>query len=170
LAIKWYAIQTTLPTREKIKACILEHGFKRQLKHIKSILVFDYESQKLWVEPGDSLLKGYALLKFDNKYVETIIGILNKSNIGHFLNIGKDKFPKPIPEDQVKEFKKSVRKKKGSYGIGDKVIISEGMYIGLTGEIKQKKRLMARIQINLPNRTVNKWISILSLKRLHNDD
>lgn len=167
MAIKWYAIQTSLPSKEKIKAAVIEHGFEKELKKIKNILTFDYEVSALWVEPGNSLLNGYALLQFNNKYMEGMMSMLSKSGIGHFLNTTqKNKTPKSVPEDQVKEFKKRVKGKKKEYEIGDEVVISEGLFSGLGGVIRHKKRLMAKVEIRLPNRTSTRWVSILSLKLL----
>jgi|GEM_PF-5395407 transcription antitermination factor NusG len=164
MPLRWFAIQSILPTKEKVIAKLVELGFGKEVSKFRNILTFNYESDALWVDPDESLLNGYALIQINTKNLEVISSILKKSKIGNFFNTNKQGVPYPISEDEVKEFKAKVRDKKQEFVVGDDVIITDGMFIGLRGRIKKKKKLMAEIEIALPHRKSRKWINVLSLK------
>jgi transcription antitermination factor NusG len=163
LTLAWYAIECILPTKKQIEAKLVEHGFKKELRHIKKILTFDFERDTLWLEHDDSILNGYALLQVDSKNIAVVTKMLEKSKVGSFFDLGKDKLPTPIPEEQVKDFKEKIKDKKQEFYINEPVVVTEGILNGLAGVIKGKKKLMVLVEVNLPHRTVREWVNILSV-------
>lgn len=163
MALKWFAILCSLPTKEKIEERLVEAGFKKEFKYIKKILTFDFERDSLWLEHDDSILNGYALIQINTKQLPEIMKMVDKSRIGSFFNTGKNKLPFPIPDDQVKEFKKRVGNKKREFYLEEQVFVTAGIFNGMNGVVKGKKRLMLLVQVELPHRTVRKWVNIMEV-------
>lgn len=163
MSLKWFAITCSLPTKEKIEERLVEAGFKKEFKYIKKILTFDFERDSLWLEHDDSILNGYALLQVNTKYLQELTKLIEKSRIGNFFNVGKNKLPYPIPDEQVKEFKKKVKNKKREFYLEEKVFVTDGILNGMFGVVKGKKKLMLLIQVELPHRTVKKWVNVMAV-------
>lgn len=157
---KWYAIQSQTVTKEDLLTELKKAGYDVKSKTISNILIFEFKQDTLKLEEDNSLLQGYILLKINDKKLREIMGIIKKSRIGSFFNLGKNGLPYDIPEDQIKAFKKSVSSKKSIIKIGDRVKVLEGILNGFVGKVLRKRGLMAQVAVELPNRTVKRWVAI----------
>lgn len=163
MSLKWFAITSSLSTKEKIEERFIEAGFKKQFKFIKKILTFDFERDSLWLEHDDSILNGYALIQVNTKHLQELMKVVEKSRIGSFFNMGKNKLPYAIPDDQVKEFKNKVTNKKQEFSVDERVFVTDGILNGMVGVVKGKKKLMLLVEVELPHRTVKKWVNVMSI-------
>lgn len=157
---RWYAIQSQTVTKEDLLAELKKAGYDVKSKIISNILIFEFKQDALKLEEDNSLLQGYILLKINDKKLREMMTIVKKSRIGTFFNLGKTGLPYDIPEDQIKAFKDSVSSKKSVIKLGDKVKILEGILNGFIGKVLRKRGLMAQVSVELPNRTVKRWVAI----------
>jgi transcription antitermination factor NusG len=157
-------MQSPKATKEVLMAELVKSGYLEKSGNIKDVLIFGFTQDNLDIDGKDnSLLEGYILLKLDEDYLKPIVKIIESHHIGLFFGPGPNGLPYPVPEEQVREFKKRVRVKKSTVSVGQKVRVTDGVLSGFLGKVVKKKALMAYISVKLPNRTVHRWVAIPNL-------
>ena len=163
----WYALQTNLTTKDSILTELSKAGFKSKLSLLLDVLTFDIKKQYLYSHgDDDSLIRGYALIQVAESGIEDIVSAITISRIGKFFNLNKQGIPRPVPNEEVDSFKRSVLGKKNDFSVGQHVVVTEGMLGGLEGVVREKKKVMLRVEISLPHRKIDQWVDILSVASL----
>lgn len=158
---KWYAIQSTLASKQAIMSELKKGGYNPRTRAIKDVLVFEFTQDNLDLnDKDDSLLEGYVLLKINEKKIKELSYLIRTKHVGQFFNVNKEGLPYSIPDEQVKDFKKKVRFKKSRIMAGQLVRVTEGILSGFIGSVVKKRALMAQISVKLPHRVVKRWVAI----------
>ncbi len=157
---RWYAIQSEKLSKDDLLFELKKAGYNSKSKIINNILIFEFKQDSLKLDTDSSLLQGYILLKIKDKKLKEIMTVIKKGHIGSFFSLRKDGMPQFIPEEQIKQFKRSVKIKKSIIKIGDKVKILEGILNGFLGRVIRKKGLMVQVSVKLPHRIVKRWVAI----------
>ncbi len=172
---RYYALIAPNATKSGILTHVTEAGYKPSSKAIRDVLTFKFHRDTVNLEHEASLLEDYVILKIDDRKLKEICGFLRKAHVGMFFNLNKETgLPFPIPDEEVERFKSQVQLKKDEFQIGQEVEITDGILSGFTGIIKNKKKLMAEVEVKLQHRSVKKWVALPFLQeprgqQLHND-
>lgn len=161
----WYAIQSEKTTKNAVEISLKKGGYKPQSKMIKDILVFEFKTNALKIDEDSSILQGYVLLQIKETAVKDIMTIIKRGGVGSFFNLRKDGMPYPIPDEQIRLFKRGVQNKKSSFKIGQKVYIADGILSGFTGKVVKKKKFMLQVRVSLENRDIKRWVAIPHVMR-----
>ncbi len=169
---RWFAISSKIKTKAKFLAEIKKSPSKSKLKLIKNVIIFDFETENLdsrddyGLGSEGSILQGYVLIQINDKHVKDVIKAVESHKIGRFIMSNPKEMPHPIPKREVERFKSGVKKKKDSFAIGDAVKITDGILKGFSGVIVKKKKLMAGVEVRLPNSVVHRDIALISLEKV----
>jgi transcription antitermination factor NusG len=161
MAFKWYVIQSQVSSKKAFLSELKKGGYNLKSGDVKEVLIFGFIQDGLNTDEKDnSLLEGYVLLRLNEDNLESLVKIIKTRHVGEFFNLNRKGLPRPVPDDQVKSFKKRVRTKKSRILVGQVVYVTEGILGGFSGKVLRKKALMAQIAVQLPNRVVKRWVAI----------
>jgi len=159
--LRWYAVQSSLASKESFISELRKGGYDPKSGGVKEVLIFGFTQDGLNTDEKDnSLLEGYVLLRINDKSLQEVVHIIKTKHVGEFFNLNRKGLPDPIPDGQVSAFKKRVHIKKSRIYVGQTVHVTEGILGGFSGKVLRKKALMAQISVQLPNRTVKRWVAI----------
>jgi transcription antitermination factor NusG len=171
MPLRWYAITSKIKTKEKFLKEIDKSQTKSKLKKIKNVIIYDFETDNVdsrddySVGLEDSLLKGYALIQLDEKEIRGVMKAIESHKIGRFVKLHSKELPYPVSKHEVDRFNLGVKKTKEEFGVGDKVLITDGILRGFDGVVVKKNKLMVVVEVQLPNSTILRSVNIVSLEK-----
>lgn len=165
MPLQWWAISTKIIKRDVFLRGVRRSGPASALREIKDVILYDFEVDSLDFTHDDSLLRGYALIQFDDVALKPVMEVVESSGIGKFLSAGVDGYPIPVPRAQVLKFKSRVCKKQDTFKVGDTVFVTEGILKGFQGRVVKKDKLMLEVEVRLPNSTILRPVSIMAVEK-----
>ena len=137
---RWYVAHTYSGYENKVKVNLEKIVENRGLEH----LIYDIRIPvETTVEPGGEgqedkvneakIFPGYVLIKM-TMTDESWHAVRNIRGVTGFVGPGSR--PTPLTEEEVEALNIEERKVKAAFGIGDRVIISDGLFEGYTGTIQ----------------------------------
>jgi transcription antitermination factor NusG len=165
MPLRWYAVSSKIKTKEKFLKEVLKSPVKSKLREIKDVIAYDFDLGLILDKREDGIPTGYCLIQFDEKFLREIVKAMDTSKIGKFIGTGKTGLPYPIPKEEVVKFQSGVKHKREEFYAGEKVKIIEGILKGFDATVVKKNKLTIVVEVNLPNSTIVRSLSIMSLEK-----
>ncbi len=150
---KWYVLNIRTGYENSIKKEIMQRieaiGLQEKIEEILIPV-----QKKIFVKKGkqdvkeDKLFPGYVLIKMvlDEN---TWDAVKNTEGVRGFVKI--DKYPKPLPETEVKAIMKFMEVEQPSYqssfGVGEAVKITDGAFAGFIGSVESIDNTKGKIKV-----------------------